>query len=625
MPAFEGLASYQPAVVLLLGLVTFAAVLGLGFSALRVVGLQLPRPWREVAAALLGTAVFSLGVQVLAMLGVATRSALLVWWAAVALVGSIELWVRSRSVARATLRLNGAGVRLLAGILIVAAGINLLLAMAPLTKIDEIFYQVLPPARIVLEGELVFYLRPWEAAVLPQLGYPIAGAPLHALGYVDAPNVWSWCLGALLAFFVAHLVREETRSSFAMLLAAASVVVGLYPSVYHTTGGPHALGDLATASAVLALAFHRELLRSCSRTAYLALVSLCSMMAAFTKLSLVPLAGIVLAVGCWHATRGRGIRPGMVAAVALPWLVLYAPLCLWTLIQSGSPFGPMFTDVFERSIFDSAVQGEIAGSRRVGQAGLLFAIRGYLLNYPLTYTASILALALPTGARERRLTVASLLAVQALIIAITLPHQARFLSGLLHAALVVGTIQLHPHAERWLVRGPMRVVAIVILLVPWLGLHVYRAWFIAPIAVGIGEREAYFRNYIPLYEDLRELDELLPPNAVIFARSRLPLIYFPRPVYLHHRDLPLDRPAFALLVTSERPEEAYECDYLRLPAGCRLGDPVYTNPEARYLVYRTPGQAPRTGRVEVREILPLAQESRSEASAPKPRSSGEVE
>ena len=240
MPGFDGLAHYRPALVLLLGVATFASVLGVGYATLRALKLRLPGPWREVVAALLGTAMLSLGVQILAMLALATRPALLLLWGAFALLGSIELWLRSRGAGWRRPELRGRGVPFLAGILVVAAVINLLLAMAPLTKIDEIFYQALPPARIVLDGELVFYLRPWESAILPQMGYPIAGAPLHAMGYLDAPSVWSWCLGALLAWFAARLVHEETGSAFTALLAAASVQVGLYPSIYLTTGGPHA-------------------------------------------------------------------------------------------------------------------------------------------------------------------------------------------------------------------------------------------------------------------------------------------------------------------------------------------------------------------------------------------------
>lgn len=605
MPAYQGLEHYQPALVLLLGLATFAGVLGTGLATLRALRLGLPSPWREVAAALLGTGLLGLGVQLLAMLALATRTALLVLWGAFALAGSIGLATSvRRSGARPSVP-SGRGVALLAGIWAVAAGINLLLAMAPLTKIDEIFYQLLPPARIVLDRALVFYVRPWEAAILPQMGYPIAGAPLHALGFVDAASVWSWCFGALLAWFVARLVHGQSGSAFAAALGAGSVAVGLYPSVYHTTGGPHALGDLALAAAVLALAFRAELLRACSPTAWCALLSICTSMAAVTKLSLLPISGIAIALGLVQTLREAPCeRLRVLAAAAVPWLAFYVPLCVWTLFHSGSPFGPMLADVFAPSVFDEGVRAEIAGSARVGQTGLLVAIEGYLVHYPLAFPLTLLAaLVLPAAMPAQRRVVLSLFVIQLAIIAILLPHISRFLAGLHHAVLVVGLIQLQRALGPRLERAGIPVAAAVALLVPWLGVQAYRAWPLVPIALGIGDREAYYRSYIPLYDDLRALDEILPRDAVLFARNRLGSIYFPRPVYMHHRDLPAGRRAFALLGTSERPIEAYDCAYLRLPNHCRLGEPVYTNPAARYVVLRTPGESAQTNRLEVREVL----------------------
>jgi hypothetical protein len=159
------------------------------------------------------------------------------------------------------------------------------------------------------------------------------------------------------------------------------------------------------------------------------------------------------------------------------------------------------------------------------------------------------------------------------------------------------------------------LASVAVLLVPWLGVQTYRARFLAPIALGIGDLDAYYRSYIALYDDFRELDRILPHDAVLLARNRLPSIYFPRPVYWHHADLPADRPAFAILGTSERPLEDYDCTYMRLPSDCRFGDLVYANPDARYVVLRTPGDRPRSGRIEVRRIerhVPDADEVRAE-------------
>lgn len=606
MSAFDALGHYEPALVLLLGFATFAGVLGSGFSILRALRLRLPSPWSEVVAALAGIATLSLGVQLLAMAHLSSRPVLVALWVAFVGVGSTDLIVRVRGQRWRLPALRSGGNRLLAATLLAAATVNLLLAVAPSTKIDELHYQMLVGARIAFDGELIFYLRPWEASVLPQMAYSIAGAPLHALGYHDAPNVLSWCFSVLLAWFAARIVHSETGSTPLSLLAATGTQVGLYASVYHTTGGAHALGDLASAAALLALVFRERLLRDCSAAGTLLVLSICGLVAASTKVSLLPLVGLVLLLGFAETLRAtrRAAWPRMLAAVALPWVVLYLPLCIWTLLESGSPFGPMLTDVFAPSVFDASLQVEMDHTRRVNQGGLARATFYYLLNYPALFPlAALAALALPGLPRSRRAVLGSLLLVQVLIVAILLPHQDRFFAGLHHALLVVGLVQVASYSERWLARPRLAFAAIGVVLLPWLGVQAYRASALAPVALGLEDEQRYYQRFIPLYADFQELDRILPEDSVLMARDRLPLLYFPRPVYLHHRDLPAGRRVFTLLGTSSRPLEDYDCAYMRLPADCRLGEPAYENLLALYNIFRTPGRAPAASPMEVREVL----------------------
>ena len=603
MPAFHALDHYSPLVVLALGLATFAGSWGTGFVLLRAMKLRIPSPWLEVAAALLGASVSSLCVEVVAMCGLATTSTLVLLWLSLLGVGAVGLAGRIREIEWGFPDLRGLGL-LVPAALLLAAVVNLLLAMAPTTKIDEINYQILPPSRIVADGQLVFYLRPWPAYILPQMGYSIAAAPLHAVGRIDAANVWSWCLGVMLAWFGARLVYEGTRSRFAALTVAAATMIGLYPSVYHTTGGPHALGDLATAGAVLGIAFREDLLRRCTPVAFLVLLSVCCLVAASTKVSLVPLAGAILVLGLVSAIHSSPREwPRLLVAAAVPWVVLYLPLLLWTYWQSGSPFGAMLGEVFAPSTF-GAIHADMLKSREVNQGGAVAFLRDYVLHYPAIFPLAALgAIASPAAPRYRRLLLASLLVGQVLTIALLLPHQARFLSGLHHALLVVGVIEVYPYVQRWMARPVLRSAAVVVLLVPWLVIQVYRAWFLVPIALGVGDEDEYYRSFIALYDDFRELDRILPEDSVLFVRDRLPLVYFPRAVYMDYRDLPEDRRAFALLAAPEGELDAPDCTYLRLRPGCRLGEPIYTNPKARTTVYRAPGHEPETQRIEVREIL----------------------
>ena len=49
---------------------------------------------------------------------------------------------------------------------------------------------------------------PIEAAVLPQMGYAVFAAPLHALGVPDAPNVVSWLLSLSMVGLGWSLLRR---------------------------------------------------------------------------------------------------------------------------------------------------------------------------------------------------------------------------------------------------------------------------------------------------------------------------------------------------------------------------------------------------------------------------------
>ena len=70
-------------------------------------------------------------------------------------------------------------------------------AIVPSSKIDELYYHMLLPARIVADHGLRFYRLPIESAILPHMTYQIFAAPLHALGFPDAPNVVSWLLSLM--------------------------------------------------------------------------------------------------------------------------------------------------------------------------------------------------------------------------------------------------------------------------------------------------------------------------------------------------------------------------------------------------------------------------------------------
>src|ERR1700726_174672 len=139
--------------------------------------------------------------------------------------------------------------KLPAALLVTAWLTNLVVALAPSTKIDELYYHMLTPRRIVEDGALRFYLLPLEQAILPQMHFQMTLSIAHAAGAPDAGNVLSWAYSVVLGLFVAGFLMEATAGSRPVnsmaILCATLCTVGLYATVWHTTGGAHALGDLA--------------------------------------------------------------------------------------------------------------------------------------------------------------------------------------------------------------------------------------------------------------------------------------------------------------------------------------------------------------------------------------------
>jgi hypothetical protein len=238
-------------------------------------------------------------------------------------------------------------------VILIAAVVNLVIAIAPSSKIDELSYHMLVPSRIVQKGSLHFYLMPWQSAILPQMTFQIAAAPVHAIGYPDAMNVVSWGLSALLLWFAWQLINESACFPHWTAIWVGSLVVGLYTSVWHVTGGAHALGDLAICAAVGLFCKRESLLKVITPLEFAAGSSIFTLSAATTKISLLPLSLALLffsLLGLARSVSSETVRRALLAA-AIPWLLFYCPLAVWTWIHSGSPFGPVLAGDLGHSVY----------------------------------------------------------------------------------------------------------------------------------------------------------------------------------------------------------------------------------------------------------------------------------
>jgi hypothetical protein len=600
LTSFLAIQHYSPLLVLVTGVSTFVGLWGVGTAILLCVRLRLPAPWNHVAAVLLGIQAFSLAVQVVGMAGMTSRSVLsAMWWALIA-CGAAMLLLRERPMIVTPFSATDKSALLPTTIAGIAVATNLLVAIAPSTKADELYYHMLVPSRIVSDGALHFYRVPWEGAIWPHMTFQIAAAPAHAMGLPDAANVVSWGLSVTLVWFAWRIIRDNAKSAGWAALWTASLCVGMYPVVWHVTGGAHAMGDLAMAAAVVAFASRERLLGTITPSAYAALLSTLLLSASVSKVSLLPLSVVLLLVAVWPLLwRARPpVSHQVVLAVAAPWIVFFCPIALWTWMQSGSPLGPMLAGMFGPSIYrDGWVQKAFQLTRDANQGPLTAVARHAAFLYsPLVFLGAIGAIAGTDLLRGTRLILCCLLAMQSFLIYWLLPPDLRFLSGLQFGLTIVfASFAVREIRSRF---ACVRFMAACAMLVPWLGIQLYYAKQFFPVSLGL-ERTAFYDRYVAFYEDYVKLDRLLPKDAVLLAQDFwVSAAYAPRPIFFDSADLPPGKQAVLFGPSGSLPA-------IRSSLGpYRPGSLMYENARAITRTFRTPGRRPVIGSIRVIALIP---------------------
>ena len=595
MSSFLALESYAAPMVLLLGAATFAGCMGFGLLLLRLLRTNLPAPFGPIVAVLLGIQTTGLAVQIVAMAQLATPAILIGLWGVMLAAGAVG-WIACRP-ARAVGPLPPIP-RVAIVITALAAGLNLLAAVVPSSKIDELYYHMLVPARVVADHGLAVYRAPIESAVLPQMAYALFATPLHALGYPDAPNIVSWLLSLMLVGLGWSLLRQRGAASPVAYCLVAALLVGAYPMVFHVTGGSHAFGDLSLATAVVALALADRLLAACGPVRFAFMVSLLAWGAGSAKVSLLPVAGAVTLLAivfAWRLPLKGQARLGVAAAAAAPWLILGTPLMIWTYVHTGSPFGPLLAGLFGQSLFRPEVFADFAeAAREANRSPLAAVLFDNLAGYsPLVWLGAVGALISKATPLAVRRWGTALLLGQCLVIAWLLPYHARFLGGLPYGLAICFALHLPAPIVSW---RWATVAAVTIGIAPWMLGQAFYAQQFAAMAFGLEDRSAFYRRYVAFFDDFQRLDRLLPANAVLLVPDgRMPAVYAPRPVVFDLADVPPGREAYVFSVGLPSAS-----DY---PAPYALGPEIYANPAARQAVFRRAWAAPESGDLHVMRLI----------------------
>ncbi|MGK2859770.1 MAG: hypothetical protein ACSLFQ_21440 [Thermoanaerobaculia bacterium] len=595
-------ASYSPLLSLLLGVVLVAAHLGWGLRVFGSLEVRHLAPLRLAVSILAGQSIYSLLTFVLAVTQLVTHPALVIFFIAYTSIG-VSLLIRQRGTLRETAELARASLRpSIAWIPVGAMALMMLLyALAPATKIDEVYYALLAPLRVWQDGALHFYNVPFPAAIVPQMTYQISHVALFALGLPDAGAVVSVLLGFTLWLILAGAVARTTSSPTLTAMACAIVGVGLYPLIWHTTAGSHALMDLATVTTFGLLYVLAN--DDAPKPLLFAAIAVAAQAGVAAKISMAPALLLAVAAAIWIGRGALRRAPARgLLAIALPWLLFLGPWVGWTWLQSGSPFGPAFAHAFPGHRIPAAILETIQGPHAAYATGLVSFAKTALQHHNI-FLWALAGACVVRAVRVRWLLVpAGIVGIQLAAIWLTLPHDTRFLGGLQYvlAAALLLSVDSRSLARRLTQRSVVwAVTAVLVLYVAAIG------WYWWPhlrVVAGLESRESYLRRYVAFYDDFVQLDRLLPADAVLVPDKQIAAVYAPRLV-VSAFDLPAGRPAYTFVGIQDVARERSIANRIAGPSHLP-GASVYENRDAVIDCYRTPWKQARRGHLIVREVGP---------------------
>jgi hypothetical protein len=351
--------------------------------------------------------------------------------------------------------------------------------------------------------------------------FQISSAPAHAVGYPDAPNVVSWGISITLLWFAWRVIRAQRKSIAWCAVWVGSLCVGTYPAVCQVIGGAHAVGNLAMAAALIAFCTLESLLTSVSPPADAAMFSIMLLSAVTSKISLLPSCVIILCFGILPLLRvsEAPVCRNIVGAAAIPWIVLFFPIVLWTWAQSGSPFGPILSGLTASPNFPNDWSVDIRSTREVNQVPLLMVLPNVLPSYsPLVWMGVIGTIFFSSLPKLTRATLCLLLVLQCALIYWLLPYDPRFLGRLHFGLLIAFAAVVTPHILERLSSVRSLLLSSVLLLLPWLAMQIYYARQFFPVSLGL-EKHRFYERYVAFNNDYIQLNQLLSNDTVILVKD----------------------------------------------------------------------------------------------------------
>ncbi len=597
---FHFLMEYSSLKVFLFGLLGASSFLGTGrFFFDRLFGKRIPSHYALPGSMLLGLLSYSLLLQAAGFAHAASHSVLKTLLCAQLGLGNALLLLSLRPSAersdmpaewRSSL-LSSKTAMLLAFLLGLSLFVNLIIALAPSTKADEVYVYMHVPLRMLQDGG-IFYERIAHihiASWIPQLHYQLIAAPFYALGLTDALNVVSWCLSLLFVFFIVRTIYEKTSNTVYSLLIALGLYVGMHSPVWYVTGGAGAFSVLSMTVLTYMTLDSRALAGRFGSFRLLGMASLFSMATTVSKLTYLPVAFFCLAICAllvWQRADYRKFWTVFAVSVSF-WAVFYLPAFLWSWSVSGFFFGPMS---------DPANAAETS----MGMASWSWEVIRYEVAIalaelsPFVWGGCMFFFALPWMRKERFAFASAsfLFTIQIALFVWKLPLHFRYFGGLhFGLALFFWANTVECCRVRFLRGRRLLYACASLFVIPWLFLQLWYSSQFFPVVFNVQSAGAFVERLTPFYADFAKLDELLPKDAVLLVNQISMPVYAPRRVVHAENELPLLKDTGLPFAFGYAPTPGVFPDY--------TSEAIYQNNAAVHHAFRTPGRAPVLGPLTV--------------------------
>lgn len=506
------------------------------------------------------------------------------------LCGGIDCCWKARSVLGTVTRSRSINIGIaLLGLFLI---LGLIVSLCPSSKIDELYYHMLLPSRIVQDNSLVFYNYPIQGAILPHMFFQIAMVPVFAIGLPHAANTVGYLFGVALVVCIYKNLLANFPVSLSGVLTLA-LVIGLHPLIWHVTMGGHAYAEFSGMLLMLLLADLNDY--NAPNRGYLLLVSLLAIALVSAKISYAPVA-VISILYVWSKAINL---PYKSFYLLIPWFIFYLPVLLFTFVHSGSPYGPLLAGKFGWSSYD-------LGSLQTAMAHFIFSgiipdmplreVASTVANYSVILLFSFFGIALCWRRNAHSRPVFFILFVQLILTHLFLPHDLRFVGGLLYACaiLVFSSVVSELLQYRiWLSRILIAIIGGYSIICGY-----YATQFLIPWITDTGWKN-FFMEKVAYCADLSALDAILPGNAVLLTYiTNAPFSYFPREImeFRSPKDLLQVRGNSSLYLLSDQPLSGVLC-------GLKIENEVYRNERAVVSTYRDPRRENIIGSLYVYRVI----------------------